>query len=1073
MLQTHSSWRPMLLVLLILALAALPGGQPKKEAGALTVALEPRRLALGGQENVTLISGPDADAVRRTPVPSLESAAATPERATLHADDFESGTLDLWRQVSPEDLTPLSGAGYAGTTGLSVTLGTHERYVYHDDLAGAEEGYLTFWFNPSGVSIPDQGTSWIPGKSMRIATVKGTEQWRALVSLWVRRPSGQGYKAYLGWRAEEDTRYDHESGEFDLADGWQKITLGYRVDEWVAVWLNGVKVRQIMDVTHYEARGEIVEIGKTNENSSITPTGALRYDNVAFQTPRVDDLWVDAFTGDDGDDGLTPTTAFRTIQKAAEQAGPGTKVHIMPGVYRETVRPVTSGSAAEPALYLAEYGPGTAIIRGSEPASSLTWTQLAVNTIGLPPGVDPTDLYYADLSAWELDGPPRFVVELDDGGDVAARLPLAREPDWQVSTEWKQHEFWWFANGGSAVAGCDPATDPDPHCDYPWRSYTQLTDTNDDADPAGIEPGNLTTLDSLTGATLVVMDAQHAHYVYRRTIVAHDVAAGRISVDEDCDNDGRPGLGWGSKYYLENHPALLDEPGEWWFDVNSSNLFLWPPIGENPATLNLEISRLDNGFDLENRSYVSLDSLTVELFNGDAYRIYNENPWYKAHGNTLSNVTLRYAERGVLLYQYVSGEAPQLYAVDGFLLEGSEIAYMDTVGIYAGFWWPGAPAPDQFSHSGVRNSVFRNNELHHLGYNSEERSAVGVQVFFPDTLRFESNHVHHVAQNGAHFHLSLVDSTKEYDFSPQEIKLGEILVRDNIFERACQLASDCGALKFGGGSRPYSHVFRDVLVTGNVFRDTFGWSYVSVKRGINAIGDGNGFYLDHASGIHAYRNIAYNNTGVGFKLTCLWLDGDIVYYNNIAANNYSKGFMFTGSGSSCDDHQGSVNTQLVNNVLVNNDAHGIQFVSAYDNDAYGNLIIDHNLYHNNGWNDQAAWNPADIQLYEGSRPTRYFHGLAEIQAGTPWEDHGVGGDPAFVNYDLADHDRYDGSWPDFHITAASVNAVDRGTADLPASLTRLLTAFGIDDVRFGSALDIGRYEAARVVYLPLVVKQRP
>ena len=35
-------------------------------------------------------------------------------------------------------------------------------------------------------------------------------------------------------------------------------------------------------------------------------------------------------------------------------------------------------------------------------------------------------------------------------GEIIARLPLAREPDWEVATEWKHHEFWWSADGGSS-----------------------------------------------------------------------------------------------------------------------------------------------------------------------------------------------------------------------------------------------------------------------------------------------------------------------------------------------------------------------------------------------------------------------------------------------------------------------------------------------------------------------------------------------------------------------------------------------------------------------------------------------
>jgi hypothetical protein len=160
-----------------------------------------------------------------------------------------------------------------------------------------------------------------------------------------------------------------------------------------------------------------------------------------------------------------------------------------------------------------------------------------------------------------------------------------------------------------------------------------------------------------------------------------------------------------------------------------------------------------------------------------------------------------------------------------------------------------------------------------------------------------------------------------------------------------------------------------------------------------------------------------------------------------------------------------VNTQLVNNILINNDARGIQMVSAYDNDKFGNLIIDHNLYYNNGWNSQTAWQPVDIQLFQGSRPTQYFYGISEIQAGTTWENHGVEGNPGFFDYDIGETNRFDGSWPDFHIID-NPNVFDRGKENLPLSLRTLLAHFGIIDSSFGNVYDIGRYEAPGVISEP-------
>jgi hypothetical protein len=986
------------------------------------------------------------------------------------SDDFESGTLDAWRKTSAGSFNLVNGGGVNGSTGLAVAVGQEAGHLYQTGVARAEEGYMTFWFNPNGVAIPDEGTSWVPGKSICItAIVNSDDWWPPLVALYVRRPPGQGYRAYLAWPidADDNRHYDYESGSFELLDGWQRITVGYSINAWVAVWRDGQLMRYATDVVHTDPYGDIIQLGKTNDTGN-TPSGALLFDDYAFQVARIEDLWVDATNGNDENDGLTSGTAFRTIQKAADLAGPGTTVHILPGRYRETVSPAMDGSAAEPTLYIAQNGPGTAVIRGSEPSADLAWMPLTANTIGLPPGVDPSNIYYTELSAWELDGPPRFVVELDGDDEVIARLPLAREPDWHVETEWKHHEFWWAADGGSDVAGCDPATDADPNCDYGWRSTTQLTDHSNDSEPAGVEPGNLTTLGDLTGATLVAIDTVQGHYVYRRTITAHNVPNGRVTVDRICEHDSgsnNPGLGWGSKYYVEGVPYLLDNPGEWWYDETSGRLYLWPLTAANPGTMEIEISRRDNGFNLRNRSHVILDGLTIEFVDGSA--VYQAN-WetHKSYGNTISNATLRYANWGVYIEQSVSADAPPGNVIDGFTLENSEVAYIDSLAIRLIDWWEDGADPDAFSRSGVRNTVMRDNELHHLGFRTDGDNAIGASFTFANQLRFEGNHVHHVAHNGVQFSRSVIQSPQTYGFPPDEIKTGEILVKDNVFEYACQLTTDCGGMKIWG-SPPDNHVFRDFLVTGNIFRNSFGWTYVSEKRGrwmggaasdVRGLG-GFGLYIDHASGVHAYRNISYNNAYTDFMIYGVWRDGEIVYVNNVAANSLYG--MILG-GEQYDTH-GAVDTRMLNNIVVNNEGFGMSL--SYADGSTDNTNIDHNLYFNNGWrtyDDGGMWKAGPMLVREGGSYEPY-ETLVEARANTPWEDDGVAGDPAFWDYDPGDHDLHDGSWPAFHLTLASTDAIDGGTAALPDSLATLLDRFDVEDDYWGPALDIGRYEAGFVM----------
>jgi hypothetical protein len=138
------------------------------------------------------------------------------------ADDFESGNLDLWERSSTQNPFLAPGAGINGSTGLAVAVGSDSSYLYQTEIAKAEEGYLTFWFNPNQVDIPDEGTSWVPGKSLSIAEVVNSDDWwPPLVALYVRRPAGEGYQAYLAWPSDaaDQRTYDYENA-FELFEGW-------------------------------------------------------------------------------------------------------------------------------------------------------------------------------------------------------------------------------------------------------------------------------------------------------------------------------------------------------------------------------------------------------------------------------------------------------------------------------------------------------------------------------------------------------------------------------------------------------------------------------------------------------------------------------------------------------------------------------------------------------------------------------------------------------------------------------------------------------------------------------------
>ena len=102
--------------------------------------------------------------------PAAMADPVIPSVWDIVADDFESGTLDAWLVSSAASPSLVSSGGHDGSTGLSVSMSQNASYVYQTDVARAEEGYLTFWFDPNSAVIPDPFTWWPPDNSISLPT---------------------------------------------------------------------------------------------------------------------------------------------------------------------------------------------------------------------------------------------------------------------------------------------------------------------------------------------------------------------------------------------------------------------------------------------------------------------------------------------------------------------------------------------------------------------------------------------------------------------------------------------------------------------------------------------------------------------------------------------------------------------------------------------------------------------------------------------------------------------------------------------------------------------------------------
>lgn len=160
--------------------------------------------------------------------------------------------------------------------------------------------------------------------------------------------------------------------------------------------------------TAYDFRATVTDpdggTGTVKSGSATTKSG-----QVGGSTLRT--LYVDVNTGNDSNNGTSPSTAFKTIQHAANISLAGDKIIVQPGTYRENVTISRSGTASNPIIYESA---NLAINPGSNPAY-LEGGEEALATphekdLWLPDDHQPanTGVYYTVLSSWITNPNPQM-----------------------------------------------------------------------------------------------------------------------------------------------------------------------------------------------------------------------------------------------------------------------------------------------------------------------------------------------------------------------------------------------------------------------------------------------------------------------------------------------------------------------------------------------------------------------------------------------------------------------------------------------------------------------------------------
>ncbi|MBO0939684.1 right-handed parallel beta-helix repeat-containing protein [Fibrella sp. HMF5335] len=343
--------------------------------------------------------------------------------------------------------------------------------------------------------------------------------------------------------------------------------------------------------------------------------------------------------------------------------------------------------------------------------------------------------------------------------------------------------------------------------------------------------------------------------------------------------------GWG--YFIQNHPATLDQTGEWYYNPGNKTLLLYSdsdPNGQTiTATAYTESVRINSVSNVTVRNVAVTQAINTNMLieNGT--------------GITISGVDITQAGEDGLTARG-SGNT--------VLVEGSFIDEVNNNGV---------------NISGYQNFTFRNNTLQRVGLvpgrgKTGDGTYIGFNAVSTNNVTVENNVVDQIGYNGINF----TEGTT---------------LRRNRVSNFCLTKSDGGGFYIWNGTRqPMNnvHILNNISFNGiGAPEGTPGGNYSGA----------NGFFLDDCTtNVDIRDNTAFNCRGLGF-----FLHGAITaqFFNNTAYNNGEAQLAVNSRSDGCSPS----NNNIQNNILVSRLPS--QFVTKFEshlNDLRNYGQFDNNVY---------------------------------------------------------------------------------------------------------------------------------
>ena len=329
--------------------------------------------------------------------------------------------------------------------------------------------------------------------------------------------------------------------------------------------------------------------------------------------------------------------------------------------------------------------------------------------------------------------------------------------------------------------------------------------------------------------------------------------------------------GWG--FFIQNHPATLDQPGEWYYNPASKTIQLYDPQSD-PNTQLVTATAFNAGVTLNTSSSVTVRNVQVtQTITTGLYANGGSNLSFT--GNDITNSGLN----GV----YIAGSGSTVLA------ENNLIEDVNNIG---------------FEIEGYQNVTVRGNTVRRAGLvpgrgQSGDGGYTGVQTLSTANTLIENNVIDQVGYVG----ISFTTNTT---------------VRTNQVANFCQVKSDGGGIYISNGTR--SNI-TNVHILSNIVSNGIGTPEGAPP--IAHIG-ANGIFIDDCTqNVEVANNTTFGNRGIGIFLrgaSTITLTGNTSFNNN-------EEQLLLAYNNSCD---------VRNNTIQNNIFLGLRTdlaVTAYESSA--------------------------------------------------------------------------------------------------------------------------------------------